>query len=129
MDTFFEQHALRRKPYWRTTGTDTAADFPPFELFPQLEVIDHRTTRVRRPQSSGFVERLHRTLLDERFRALGYTTWYESVDQMQNDFDKYLHHYNYEPPHLGRMMNGRTPSQAFIEGIVEQPEPATEDAA
>lgn len=75
------------------------------------------------------MERLHRTLLDEHFRVAGRTTWYESVEQMQEDFDKYLHHYSYERPQQGRMMNGRTPSQAFIEGIVEQPEPATEDAA
>ena len=27
----------------------------------------HRTTRVKRPQSNGIVERLHRTLLDEHF--------------------------------------------------------------
>ena len=29
----------------------------------------HRTTRVKRPQSNGIVERLHRTLLDEQFFA------------------------------------------------------------
>ena len=53
---------------------------------------------------------IHRALLDEHFRVVGHTTWYESVEQMQEDFDKYLHHYNYEGPQQGRMMNGRTPS-------------------
>jgi transposase InsO family protein len=37
---------------------------------------------VRRPQSNGFVERLHRTLLDEHFRVKGRQKWYESVEQM-----------------------------------------------
>ncbi|BCS55725.1 hypothetical protein GSbR_03290 [Geobacter sp. SVR] len=52
-------------------------DHHPYELFLQLEEIEHRTTKVRRPQSSGFVERLHKTLLDEHFHVMGRTTWYE----------------------------------------------------
>lgn len=40
-----------------------------YELFLQLEEIEHRTTRVKRPQSNGIVERLHRMLLDEHFRV------------------------------------------------------------
>jgi transposase InsO family protein len=46
-------------------------DHHPFELFLQLEEIKHRTTPVRRPQSNGIVERLHKTLLDEHFRIQG----------------------------------------------------------
>jgi hypothetical protein len=56
--------------------------------------IEHRRTKVRRPQSNGFIDRLHRTLLDEHFRIKGRTTWYESVGQMQTDLDSYLEHYN-----------------------------------
>ena len=72
--------------------------------------IEHRTTKVRRPQSNGFIERLHRTLLDEHFRIKGRTTWYESVEQMQTDLDSYLEHYNTQRPHQGRMMEGQTPT-------------------
>jgi hypothetical protein len=43
----------------------------PYELFLQLEAVEHRTTRVKRPQSNGIVEHLHRTLLDEHFRVEG----------------------------------------------------------
>ena len=60
------------------------------------------------PQSNGFIERLHRTLLDEHFRIKGRTTWYESVEQMQTDLDSYLEHYNTQRPHQGRMMEGQT---------------------
>jgi len=56
------------------------------KLFPQRERIEHRTTKVRRPQSNGFVEKLHRTLLDEHFRIMCRTKWYESIEEMQ----KYL---------------------------------------
>jgi len=57
-------------------------DSHPFELFLQLEDIEHRTTPVRRPQSNGIVERLHRTLLDEHFRIQGRIKFYESLDEM-----------------------------------------------
>jgi transposase InsO family protein len=40
-------------------------DRHPYELFLQLEEIEHRTTRAKRPQSNGIVERLHRTLLND----------------------------------------------------------------
>ncbi|GHU97237.1 IS481 family transposase [Spirochaetia bacterium] len=89
----------------------------PFELFLQLENIEHRTTQVRRPQSNGIVERLHRTLLDEHFRIQGRVKFYESIEEMQADLDNYLHTYNYDRAHQGRNMNGRTPYQAFVEGI------------
>lgn len=105
------------------------ADRHPYELFLQLEGIEHRTTKVRRPQSNGFVERLHRTLLDEHFRIRGREKWYESVDEMQADLDVYLLHYNTERAHQGRGMKGRTPNQAFLGGIVKGKEPETEEAA
>ena len=85
------------------------------ELFLQLEGIEHRTAKVRRPQSNGFVERLHRTLLDEHFRVMGRKKWYDSLDEMQRDLDAYFITYNTKRPHQGRGMKGRTPYQAFID--------------
>jgi len=76
-----------------------------------------RTTKVRRPQSNGFVERLHRTLLDEHFRIQGRTKWYETLDEMQLDLDIYLVQYNTERPHQGRNMKGKTPYAMFVKGI------------
>ena len=38
------------------------------------------------------------------------------------DFDAFLEIYNKERPHQGRNMNGRTPLQAFVEGIKPQPD-------
>ncbi len=92
-------------------------DHHPYELFLQLEGIEHRTIKVRRPQSNGFIERLHRTLLDEHFRIKGRTTWYESVEQMQTDLDSYLEHYNTQRPHQSRMMEGQTPYSMFKKGL------------
>jgi transposase InsO family protein len=71
---------------------------------------------VRRPQSNGFIERLHRTLLDEPFRIKGRTTWYESVGKMQTDLDSYLKHYNTQQPTATSGPNdGRTAPLQYIQ--------------
>lgn len=93
-------------------------DQHPYELFLQLEEIEHRTTRVKRPQSNGIVERLHRTLLDEHFRVEGRRTWFETIEEMQQVLDAYMDTYNQRRPHQGRGMNGRTPATVFTEGLL-----------
>ena len=60
------------------------------------------------------------TLLDEHFRIEGRKKWYETVDQMQKDLDKYFHTYNRDRTHQGRNMKGRTPYQAFLDGIIKK---------
>jgi len=55
--------------------------------------------------------------LDEHFRIQGRIKSYEGLEQMQSNLDSYIHIYNYERAHQGRNMNGRTPYQAFVEGI------------
>lgn len=64
-----------------------------------------------RPQSNGFIERCHRTLLDEHLRVKGRTTWYESVSEKQADPDGDFETYNHNRPYGGRGMEGRTPYQ------------------
>ena len=98
-------------------------DRHPYELFLQLEDIEHRTTQVRRPQSNGFVERLHRTLLDEHFRVVGRTKFYECIQEIQSDLDGYLVTYNTKRPHQGRGMNGRTPADVFARCLSKKPGP------
>jgi len=117
---FFEEHDCPIITILTDNGREYCGrmDGHPFELFLQLEGIEHRTTRVRRPQSNGIVERLHKTLLDEHFRIQGRIKLYENLQEMQTDLDSYLHIYNYERAHQGRNMNGRTPAQAFLEGMI-----------
>jgi transposase InsO family protein len=119
----FDEHQARVKTVLSDNGREFCGrqDNHPYELFLQMEGIEHRTTKVRRPQSNGFVERLHRTLLDEHFRIMGRKKWYESIEEMQTDLDQYLHHYNQERPHQGRNMNGKTPNQVFLEGLFDNP--------
>ena len=73
-------------------------------------------SKVGRPQSNGFIERFHRTLLEEHLRINGRTTWYETVEEMQKDLDAYLETYNRHRPH-GSGMEGRTPYDVLKAGI------------
>ena len=116
---FFEAHEARIYTILSDNGREFCGrpDHHSYELFLQLEGIEHRTTKVRRPHSNGFIERLHRTLRDEHFRIKGRTTWYESVEQMQTDLGSYLEHYNTQRPHQGRMMEGQTPYSMFKKGL------------
>jgi len=43
-------------------------DTHPYELYLAPNDIDHRRTKVGRPQTNGYVERFNRTALDEFFR-------------------------------------------------------------
>ena len=125
----FEAHGARIEAVLSDNGREFCGrpDRHPYELFLQLEDIAHKTTRVRRPQSNGIVERLHRTLLDEHFRIEGRRTWFETIAEMQVVLDVYLDGYNHRRPHQGRGMHGRTPAQAFTEGL--PPAPAKENSA
>lgn len=127
----FEAHGARIAAVLSDNGREFCgrSDSHPYELFLQLEEIEHRTTRVRRPQSNGFVERLHRTLLDEHFRIEGRKTWFETVEEMQTALDAYLVTYNTQRPHQGRGMNGKTPATAFVAGLpanINQPKEETD---
>jgi transposase InsO family protein len=126
---FFESHGIPIQTILSDNGREFCGrpDRHPYELFLQLEGIKHKTTRVRRPQSNGFVERLHKTLLDEHFRVKGRQKWYETLEEMQKDLDAYLEYYNTKRPHQGRNMNGRTPEKAFAEGVRDPRESKKEE--
>jgi len=116
---FFDKHQVKVKNILSDNGREFCGrpDRHPYELFLQLEGIEHRKTKVRRPQSNGFVERFHRTILDEHLRIMGRKKFYESIEEMQKDLDLYLKQYNQNRPHQGMNMKGRTPYQVFKDGL------------
>ena len=59
----------------------------PYELYLALNDIRHPTTKVKSPQTNGFVERFNHTVLDEFFRPKMRTTYYESVENLQKDLN------------------------------------------
>ena len=91
----------------------------PYELYLALNDIEHRKTKVRSPQTNGFVERFNGTVLEEFFRPVMHQKLFESVEALQTDLDTWLHHYNHERPHLGYRNQGRRPWET-VERFVRQ---------
>jgi transposase InsO family protein len=108
-------------PFYRSRGisvqavlTDNGREFcgtsnHPYELYLALNDIEHRRTKVRSPKTNGFIERFNRTALDEYFRIAFRERYFESVDALQEDFDRWLDHYNNERPHQGYRNKGKRP--------------------
>jgi transposase InsO family protein len=116
---FFEQQEI---PVLRMlTGRGTEFNGRPenheYELYLQLENIDHSKTKVRHPQSNGICERLHRTMQDEFYAVTFRRKLYQDLEALQSDLDEWMLHYNQDRPHSGRYCFGKTPMQTFIESL------------
>lgn len=92
----------------------------PYELYLDLNGIEHRRTKVRTPKTNGFVERFNGTVLDEFFRATMRETFYETVEALQTDLDAWLVHYNTERPHLGYRNMGRRPIETVMSFVSQE---------
>ena len=119
-------------PFYRKLGlpvkavlTDNGREFcgtekHPYELYLDLNDIEHRRTKVRSPKTNGFVERFNRTVLDEFFRIKMRETFYETVEALQADLDAWLVHYNTERPHLGYRNMGRRPIETVMSFVRQE---------
>lgn len=118
-------------PFYRDKGllvtaviTDNGREFcgtqtHPFELYLALNDIEHRKTKVQRPQTNGFVERFDKTALDEFFTTIFREKFFESVEALQADFDIWLNHYNNERPHRGYRNMGKRPVDTINQYLSE----------
>lgn len=101
-----------------TILTDNGTEFcgtseHPFEFYLQLNEIEHRRTKVRSPQTNGFVERFIRTVKEEFFEQARRTKLYDSLDELQADLADWLVFYNTDRAHQGYRNMGRTPLETI----------------
>jgi transposase InsO family protein len=92
----------------------------PYELYLDLNGIEHRRTKLRSPKTNGFVERFNGTVLDEFFRVKMRETFYDSVEALQADLDDWLVHYNTERPHLGHRNTGKRPIETVMSFVSQE---------
>ena len=112
---FYQERNLTVNAILTDNGTEfCGVEGHPYETYLELNDIAHRRTKVRSPQTNGFVERFNRTILEEFFRVKFREKLYESVESLQKDLDEWLHFYNTQRPHLGYRNNGRTPLQTVL---------------
>jgi transposase InsO family protein len=115
---FYEKEKVPVNAILTDNGTEFKGKLEshPYELFLELNDIEHRFCKVGTPRTNGFVERFNRTVLDEFFRETFRKKFYASVEELQVDLDAWLHHYNHERPHRGYRNMGRRPYETFQEG-------------
>lgn len=89
-----------------------------YEMYLQIEGIEHSKTQVRHPQSNGICERLHRTMQDEFYAVAFRKKLYSNLEQLQQDLDQWMEFYNNQRTHSGRYCYGKTPMQTFNESII-----------
>ena len=123
----YQEWGIKIKALLTDNGTEYCGkDTHPYELYLALGNIEHRRTKVKSPRTNGFVERFNRTVLNEFFRKAFREKFYESVESLQNDLDKWLKEYNTERPHQGYRNMGRRPIETIKEFICQEQKESVE---
>jgi transposase InsO family protein len=91
---------------------DNGSEFRAESFHQTIARVGGRVTHIRsgRPQTNGHVERLHRTILEECWRPAFARYVYVRFTGLKRDLDHYLHRYNHDRVHHGRLTAGRIPA-------------------
>lgn len=114
---FFEEHGV---PLLRVL-TDRGSEYcgnresHEYELYLDLEGIEHTRTKAKSPQTNGICERFHQTVKNEFYASAFRRKLYQSLDELQADLDEWMRSYNEERTHSGKYCYGKTPMQTFID--------------
>ena len=88
-----------------------------YQLLLAIYDIEHTKTKARHPQTNGICERFHKTILNEFYQTAFRKKVYKTIEELQADLDQWLEYYNERRTHQGKMCNGRTPLETFVDGI------------
>jgi transposase InsO family protein len=114
---FFESHMIPVMRILTDRGTEYCGtpEKHLYELFLQMNDIDHTMTKAKSPQTNGICERFNQTILNEFYKIAFRKTIYKSVEQLQEDLDFFMLQYNEERTHQGKRCKGKTPMQTFLD--------------
>jgi transposase InsO family protein len=115
---FFESHDIPVLRVLTDRGTEYcgSVDKHPYQLYLQLNEIEHTKTKVKSPQTNGICERVHQTILNEFYRVFFRKKVYSDIETLQVDLDAYMDKYNVIRTHQGKRCLGRTPMDTFLDG-------------
>src|SRR5688572_6046609 len=113
---FFEEQEIPLLRILTDRGTEYCgkAEYHEYELYLNIENVDHSKTKVKSPQSNGICERFHRTIQDEFYAIAFRKKLYESLEALQTDLDVWITEYNERRTHTGKYCFGRTPWETFL---------------
>ena len=114
---FFEQHHMGVLRILTDRGTEYCGkhNSHDYELYLAVNDIDHTKTKAKHPQTNGICERFHKTILNEFYQIAFRKKLYQTLEELQKDLDQWVHQYNHERTHQGKMCCGRTPYQTLLE--------------
>jgi transposase InsO family protein len=116
---FFDEHEIPLLRILTDRGTEFCGnrEHHEYQLYLAVENIDHSRTKARSPQSNGIVERFQRTVLNEFYQIAFRKKLYRSLEELQEDVDKWIEEYNTKRPHSGKYCYGKTPMQTFLDSV------------
>jgi len=86
-----------------------------FQLYLAIEDIDHTRTQAKSPQTNGICERFHQTIQNEFYAVAFRKKLYKTIEELQEDLNKWIEEYNGIRCHSGKYCYGRTPWATFQE--------------
>ena len=115
----YEQHGIPLMRILTDRGTEYcgAREHHEFQLYLAIENIDHTKTKAKSPQTNGICERFHRTIQDEFYAVAFRKKIYSTIEELQQDLDKWLDFYNNERTHSGKFCFGKTPMQTWDDSL------------
>src|SRR5215470_17312477 len=75
--------------------------------------IRHTWIKPRHAWTNGFVERLQQTILTEHWRVVFRRHYFTSRATLDRSLHRFMQFYNFERPHHGYRVRGRTPATIF----------------
>ena len=114
----FQEHELPLLRILTDRGTEYCGrpEQHDYQLYLAINDIDHTRTKAKSPQTNGICERFHKTVLDEFYRVAFRKKIYDDLESLQRDLDEWIHYYNFERTHQGKMCCGRTPMETLEDG-------------
>ncbi len=112
---FYEEQDVKLLRILTDRGTEYkgSREHHEYELYLSIEDIEHTFTKAKSPQTNGICERFHKTVQQEFYAVAFRKKIYTSIEELQNDLDEWLQHYNCERTHQGKNCKGMTPMECF----------------
>ncbi len=112
----YDEHDVRLLRIMTDRGTEYCGKLEnhPYQLYLDLEDIDHTRTKTKSPQTNGICERFHRTIQDEFYSIIFRKKMFSSIEELQEELDIWIEWYNTERTHSGKYCYGKTPWETYM---------------